>query len=70
MDQSRITRGEIQVIGAYLGRNVFPSAIRLLEQGRLDLEPLVTHRVRLEELPWALERLRAGKAAKVVVELQ
>jgi 2-desacetyl-2-hydroxyethyl bacteriochlorophyllide A dehydrogenase len=70
VDQARITRGEIQVIGAYLGRNVFPSAIRLLEQGRLDLEPLVTHRVRLDELPWALERLRAGKAAKVIVELQ
>jgi threonine dehydrogenase-like Zn-dependent dehydrogenase len=67
--QSRITRDEIQVLGAYVGRNVFPSAVRLLEQGRLDLEPMVTHRVHLEQLPWALDRLRAGKAAKVVVEL-
>jgi len=67
--QSRITRDEIQVLGAYVGRDVFPSAVRLLEQGRLDLEPMVTHRVRLEQLPWALDRLRAGKAAKVIVEL-
>ena len=67
--QSRITRDEIQVLGAYVGRNVFPAAVRLLEQGRLDLEPIVTHRVRLDQLPGALDRLRSGKAAKVVVEL-
>jgi threonine dehydrogenase-like Zn-dependent dehydrogenase len=68
--QARITRDEIQVLGAYVGRNVFPAAIRLLEQGRLDLEPMVTHRVRLDQVPWAVDRLRAGKAAKVIVELQ
>src|SRR5215472_3776121 len=68
--QARITRDEIRVLGAYVGRDVFPGAVRLLEQGRLDLEPMVTHRVRLEQLPSALDRLRAGKAAKVIVELQ
>lgn len=68
--QSRITRDEIQVLGAYVGRDVFPTAVRLLEQGRLDLEPMITHRVQLEHLPAALERLRAGKAAKVIVELR
>jgi threonine dehydrogenase-like Zn-dependent dehydrogenase len=66
--QSRITRDEIQVLGAYVGRDVFPAAIRLLEQRRLDLEPMITHRVGLDELPGALDRLRAGKAAKVIVE--
>jgi 2-desacetyl-2-hydroxyethyl bacteriochlorophyllide A dehydrogenase len=68
--QARITRDELQVLGAYVGRDVLPSAIGLLEQGRLDLEPMITHRVRLEQLPGALDRLRAGKAAKVIVELQ
>ena len=69
VSQARITRDELQVFGAYVGRNVFPAAVRLLEQGRLDLEPIVTHRVRLDQLPDVLERLRAGKAAKVIVEL-
>jgi threonine dehydrogenase-like Zn-dependent dehydrogenase len=69
ISQSRITRDELQVLGAYMGRNVFPAAVGLLEQGRLDLEPIVTHRVRLEQLPGTLERLRTGKAAKVIVEL-
>ena len=70
ISQARITRGELQVIGAYVGRDSFPSAVRLLEQGRLDLEPMVTHRVTLAQLPNALDRLRAGQAAKVIVELQ
>src|SRR2546429_2563836 len=70
VEQGRIVRDEIQVMGAYLGRHVFPSAVRLLEQGRLDLEPMITHRVRLEQLSWAVERLRAGKSAKVIVDLQ
>jgi threonine dehydrogenase-like Zn-dependent dehydrogenase len=51
-----------------VGQNVFPGAIRLLEAGRLDLEPLVSHRIGLEELPAAVEELRAGRAVKVEVE--
>jgi threonine dehydrogenase-like Zn-dependent dehydrogenase len=70
ISQARITRDEIQVMGAHVGRGVFPSAVRLLEQGRLDLQPVITDRVRLPELPAMLERLRSGMAAKVVVEFQ
>jgi 2-desacetyl-2-hydroxyethyl bacteriochlorophyllide A dehydrogenase len=70
ISQARITRDELQVLGAFVGRNVFPAAVRLLEQGRLDLEPMITHRIRLEQLPEELDRLRTGKAAKVIVELQ
>jgi threonine dehydrogenase-like Zn-dependent dehydrogenase len=66
--QERITRGELTLIGSFVGQDVFPDAIRLLEQGRLDLEPLVTHRIGLEELPAAVRELRAGRAVKVEVE--
>lgn len=68
--QARITRDELSVLGAYVGRpeDVFPVAVRLLEQGRIDFEPLVTHRIRLPELPAAVEELRAGRAVKVEVE--
>jgi threonine dehydrogenase-like Zn-dependent dehydrogenase len=65
--QVRITRDELRVIGSFVGQDVFPDAIRLLEQGRLDLEPLVTHRISLAELPGAVEELRAGRAVKVEV---
>jgi threonine dehydrogenase-like Zn-dependent dehydrogenase len=66
--QERITRGELTILGSFVGQDVFPDAIRLLEQGRLDLEPLVTHRIGLEGLPAAVEELRAGTAVKVEVE--
>lgn len=68
--QSRITRNELTVLGGYVGlrEEVFPTAVRLLEQGSIDFEPLVTHRITLPELPDALEELRAGRAVKVEVE--
>jgi threonine dehydrogenase-like Zn-dependent dehydrogenase len=66
--QERITRDELTVVGSFVGQGVFPTAIRLLEQGRLDLEPLVTHRIAVQQLPDALEELRAGRAVKVEVE--
>jgi threonine dehydrogenase-like Zn-dependent dehydrogenase len=65
--QERITRDELTILGSFVGQDVFPEAIRLLEGGRLDLEPLVTHRIGLEELPAAVEELRAGRAVKVEV---
>jgi threonine dehydrogenase-like Zn-dependent dehydrogenase len=66
--QEHITRDELTIVGSFVGQDVFPAAIRLLEQGRLDLEPLVTHRIGLEELPKAVDDLRAGRAVKVEVE--
>jgi len=66
--QERITRDELTIVGSFVGQDVFPDAIRLLEQGRLDLAPLVTHRIGLDELPAAVDELRAGRAVKVEVE--
>jgi len=68
--QSRITRDELTVLGGYVGRpeDVFPTAVRLIEQGSIDFEPLVTHRITLPELPGAVEELRAGRAVKVEVD--
>jgi threonine dehydrogenase-like Zn-dependent dehydrogenase len=65
--QSQITRDELTILGSYVGQDVFPDAIQLLEQGRVPFERLVTHRVDVEELPAAIEELRAGRALKVEV---
>ena len=65
--QSRITRDELTILGSYVGQDVFPDAIRLLEQGRIPFDRLVTHRVSVEELPHTIEELRAGRALKVEV---
>jgi threonine dehydrogenase-like Zn-dependent dehydrogenase len=66
--QSQITRDELTIIGSYVGQDVFPDAIRLLEQGRVDWSRLVTHRIGVDELPDAVDELRAGRALKVEVE--
>jgi threonine dehydrogenase-like Zn-dependent dehydrogenase len=66
--QERITRDELKLLGAFVGQDVFPPAIRLLEQGRVELEPLVTHRIQIGELPQAMAELREGRAVKVEVE--
>jgi threonine dehydrogenase-like Zn-dependent dehydrogenase len=66
--QSQVTRDELTIVGSYVGQDVFPDAIRLLEQGRIPFERLVTHRVRVDELPQAIDDLRAGRALKVEVE--
>jgi threonine dehydrogenase-like Zn-dependent dehydrogenase len=68
LSQEQITRNELTLIGSFVGQDVFPTAIRLLEQGEIDFSPLVTHRIELAELPGAVEELRAGHAVKVEVE--
>lgn len=65
--QAKVTRDELTLVGAYVGQDVFPDAIRILESGRIDFEPLVTHRVSVDDLGGAMEELRAGRAAKVEV---
>ena len=65
--QNAITRDELTIVGSYVGQDVFPRAIELLEQGRVDLEPMVTDRLALGEVADAVERLRAGDAVKVQI---
>lgn len=66
--QARITRDELTIVGSYVGQDVFPDTARLLEQGRIPFERLVTHRVPVDELPHAIDELRSGRALKVEVE--
>ena len=41
-------------------RDTFPPAIRLLERGHIDLRPLVTHIVPLQDYPALLEEATGG----------
>ena len=68
--QYDITRNEVTVVGAYVGSNVFPKAARILASGLVDLSPMISHRVTLEELPSALDAIREGRAVKVIVDLE
>ncbi|MGH3030866.1 MAG: zinc-binding dehydrogenase [Gaiellaceae bacterium] len=44
-----------------------PRLVELVHEGELELEGLVSRRIRLEELPEAFDRLRAGEAVRQLV---
>jgi threonine dehydrogenase-like Zn-dependent dehydrogenase len=66
--QYAITRNQLDVLGAYVGQDVFPRAIALVEQGRLSLDGIVSERVALEAVPEAVADMRNGHEVKVQVE--
>jgi len=65
--QYTITERSLTVLGSYVTAFTFPTAIRLVETGALNLEPIVTHVLPLDRLPEGLDLLRSGAATKVVI---
>jgi 2-desacetyl-2-hydroxyethyl bacteriochlorophyllide A dehydrogenase len=65
--QYTITERSLTVYGSYITNFTFPAAIRMVEQGVLNLEPIVTHVLPLERLDEGLALLRSGEATKVVI---
>lgn len=65
--QSEITTKELSVLGTWLANATFPDAIRILEEGVIDLQQLITDEIPLEEIHQGLEKLRKGQAVKVIV---
>ncbi|NEE56572.1 Zn-dependent alcohol dehydrogenase, partial [Streptomyces sp. SID8455] len=43
--------------------------IALWRAGRIDLESMITHRVRLEEVNDALDQMRTGESLRTCIEL-
>jgi (R,R)-butanediol dehydrogenase/meso-butanediol dehydrogenase/diacetyl reductase len=64
---------ELSIRGGYLGHGSFPAALDYLAQGRVQVEPLISHEIHLEEV---VERgfgelLKAGtEAVKILVRMQ
>jgi threonine dehydrogenase-like Zn-dependent dehydrogenase len=65
--QYSITEKSLTVLGSYITAFTFPTAIRLVENGTLNLAPIVTHTLPLERLTEGLDLLRSGGATKVVI---
>ena len=68
-----LTQFEHDVLGTHIGGATpaldIPPLAALAVAGKLDLEPLVTHRYRLEEIEEAIETTRSGNAGRVVLDL-
>ncbi len=57
---------ELRILGSFIGIQVFPKAVQLLESGALSLSGLITHRLSLSNLPAGISELAAGRGAKGV----
>ena len=65
--QVEITEKSLAILGSYISNFTFPEAIRLLESGRLLVDPMISAVMPLAESRDAFELLRSGGATKVVI---
>ena len=59
---------EKQVIGAFVANCYFPSAIKVVESGRMELEKLITCKFNLNDIHKGIDLLKKGEAIKVIIE--
>jgi 2-desacetyl-2-hydroxyethyl bacteriochlorophyllide A dehydrogenase len=65
--QIEITEKGLTILGSYISNFTFPQAIRLVEGGRLNLEPILSETLPLDRTLDGIARLRTGEATKVVI---
>lgn len=68
LSQNLVTRKELTVFGSYVGYNVFPRAIQVLESGAVKPGQLTTLEVSVSDLPKGLEAAKRGETMKVLVQ--
>ena len=66
--QVEIVEKGLAILGSYISNFTFPAAIRLVESGRLNLAPMITATVPLEETVAGIARIRSGEAVKIVIK--
>lgn len=69
IDIDRLTLDEIDLMGIRSSPNAYPAMIALMESGKLDLSPLITHVYPLEAVGEALSALESREAIRPIVEL-
>ncbi|HVY48107.1 MAG TPA: zinc-dependent alcohol dehydrogenase family protein, partial [Minicystis sp.] len=57
-----IYRRDLEIVGSFAIRRTYDRAFKLLEAGRVRVERLLHARLSVDELPGALEDMRAGRA--------
>ena len=62
-----ITRKELTIYGAFIGRFRFGKVARIIESGVLPLDKVVSHRIPLSKVHEGIDLLRQGKAIKVIM---
>ena len=66
--QVEIVEKGLTIMGSYISNFTFPAAIRLVESGQLDLAPMISATIGLDDTAAGIARLRSGEAVKVVIK--
>ena len=66
---SPIQNKELTVMGSFIINDSMAQAITVLEWGILDLDPLVTHVLPLEELNKGIELMKSGEGMEIIMEI-
>jgi threonine dehydrogenase-like Zn-dependent dehydrogenase len=66
--QIEIVEKGLAILGSYISNFTFPAAIRLVESGQLNLAPMISAIIPIEETVAGIARLRSGEAVKIVVK--
>jgi threonine dehydrogenase-like Zn-dependent dehydrogenase len=66
--QVEIVEKGLAILGSYISNFTFPAAIRLVESGALNLAPMITASIPLEDTAAGIARIRSGEAVKIVIK--
>ena len=56
-------------MGSFIINDSMPRAITVLESGMLNLDPVVTHVLPLEELDKGIDLMKTGEGMKIIMEI-
>lgn len=60
---------ELTIMGSFIINDSMARAITVLESGVLELDPIITHKLPLEELDRGLELMRTGEGMEIIIEI-
>lgn len=58
---------EVEIYGAFIGKQSFEKTVRVMESGKLPLEKVVSHVIPLSNIHDGIEMLRRGEGLKIIV---
>lgn len=68
INATKIQNKELTIIGSFIAYNSFPMAIDVLKKNILDLEPLITHVLPLEDVHKGINLMSIGEGMEVIID--
>ena len=65
----KIQNKELTIMGSFIAKNTFPAALEVLKSGILDLDPLITHILPLEEVRHGMDLMTSGEGMEIIIKM-